>query len=109
MRDGLTNQLEGMLAGKLEVGVLEERFVVYYDTSYATGDDGHPVIGDVTGEYQVVHCDGSQYGDHFFDQYVGPHGTSGSGNRHAKQYAAKRVAEAIVGQAMRLNNERNET
>jgi len=73
-------------------------FKVHYDQEQARGDNGQPVRGDITGEYELVRygADDGEYGKVVFRQHVSPHGTSGHGNPHAKRWAAERVSEAIT-------------
>lgn len=71
-------------------------YTVYYDEQGASGDDGRPVRGDVTGDYEVHKGVDGPMGLRLLDRHhVGPHGSSGYGNPEAKNYAARQVASTI--------------
>lgn len=77
--------------GAQEITLLGRTYLVTYETAGAVGDNGLPVCGDVTGEYEV------RRGDRvLLRQHVSPYGTSGYGNASALRYGAERVAEAIL-------------
>lgn len=84
---------------KLKLTVEERTFVLYYDEQGARGDDGLPVRGDVTGEYEVWLQTGP---DDVRDLrevarvHVSPHGSSGYGNDRAKFHSANVCATAIM-------------
>ncbi len=62
----------------------------------AIGDNGHPVDGDVTGEYSV-----QVNGAHVSSVAVSPHGTSGYGSPRAKRYAAEEVERSVAALSCR--------
>jgi hypothetical protein len=76
-------------------------YTVFYAQHGAIGDNGQPVSGDVTGEYEVL---AAPVGDDWLvgakdvlrRLHVSPHGTSGYGNASAKGYAANEVQATIV-------------
>jgi hypothetical protein len=90
--------------------IAEAEFVIYYDEQQATGDNGKPVKGDKTGDYEVfVKTNAAAPHDlrRIADVHVSPHGTSPYGNPSAPRYAAERVAEAIIAE-LESQAQRNE-
>jgi hypothetical protein len=85
--------------GKHPVAINGVRFVIFYDEAQALGDNGKPVKGDKTGEWEVFHqidpADENNLRE-VIRQHVSPHGTSKYGNPSAPRYSAERVAEAIL-------------
>lgn len=104
MRDSgrtLTDVILDMSHGEKMALTIEGRtFVLYYDEQGARGDDGHPVHGDVTGEYEVFHQHGPDDGPGNLREiarvHVSPHGASGYGNDRAKYHSADVCATAIM-------------
>lgn len=85
-------------------GGREKTFVVYYDEQGARGDDGLPVHGDVTGDFEAWELVGP---DEVRDlklvkrQHVSPHGSSGYGNDRAKPYAVEQIVTALSAKVFR--------
>lgn len=89
--------------GPLELVVNGEGFTVYYDEKPAVGDNGQPVRGDVTGDFEVFRgVDGPVGLKRLGDVHVSPHGSSGYGNPHAKPYACDEVGRIIANAVGRL-------
>lgn len=81
--------------GTLAVRVNDAEYTVHYDQREATGDNGQPVRGDFTGDYEVVHD-----GRVIERMHVSPHGSSGYGNSYAKGHSASTVAAMIAKHAV---------
>lgn len=92
-----------MASGRMIIVLNGLPYGIWYDEHGATGDDGQPVRGDVTGDFELVRLDGEDtiYGRTILHQHVSPHGTSGYGNPHAKQWAAEQVGLALANDAAR--------
>ena len=72
--------------------------MLYYDEHQALGDNGKPVKGDKTGEWEVFvqTTDSDVLGLKEVGRvHVGPHGTGKHGNDQAPVAAAERVARLI--------------
>lgn len=79
-------------------------FKLYYDEAQALGDNGKPVKGDKTGEYELFVKPSVEATLGFTEitrVHVSPHGTGKHGNSEAPRYAAEQVAEAIEGAVSR--------
>lgn len=96
----LNEHLAAMVGGD-KLGLSAEdggTFVVTYDAQGAVGDNGEPVEGDTTGDFTLYTGDLDDPGAWRFvmEAHVAPHGTSGHGNRYAKDWAADKIADRVT-------------
>lgn len=102
----LTPDIMSIPAGSKREYVLNGvEFTVYYDEQGAVGDNGQPVRGDVTGDYEVLlGIDGPLGLRHLAHTHVSPHGTSGHGNAYSKAYSAEQTALAMTNHVRRVTS-----